>query len=1009
MSVDIVTPLCVRSGYSLVCGTAMPDRLISRACELGHRYLALTDVNGLYGATGFCKLAAESDLNPIIGAQLQEQDVSAVALVASETGYEHLCRIITRIHHRKESTPNQQMVSFPLVSDIAELSEGLHVIVEDGSLARLLVEGGIDRRRIWMGIDPATQSLSHLRRLVGCSRDLHLPLLGMGKALLVEKGDYELGRLLAAIRCGRTYDDPAPGDLPHPNAYLRGGKQLNRELSDFPEAIRNNQRLSEECSSFRLLPRKVVFPGFPCPNGGTPREYLRKLCERGMRDRYGEIPPEAAEARLERELRLIGRLGFAGYFLVVWDIVQYARRRGQTLAGRGSGAGSIVAYTLGITNVCPVTCDIPFERFLHEGREDFPDLDVDFCWRFRDEVIDYAFNRWGEDHVAMVCTHNTFQARSALRETAKAFGFSEEQISRRSDLERDPRLEKISSLSRQLIGLVHLLSVHPGGIVITPGPIDRHVPLQRASKGVLITQYDKDGIEDINLVKLDLLGNRNLSTIRCACELISKRRGKAIDVEKLSQDDPATFALLRSADTIGCNQLESPAMRHLLKSVQPKDTRDVMKVLALIRPGAASVGMKETFIRRRRGLEKVPGGHPQVDAILRETHGVMLYEDDVMLVAAAVTKGSLAEGDRFHKAVQKCSADNERVKLSREFLALSRANGVPDDYAKSLWVQMAKFNAYSFCRAHAASYSLLSYAGAYLKTHYRLEFWTAALNNNQSMYHPRLYVEHAKRGGVRFLLPDVNRSGEEFTIDGGAVRVGLSFVDELGPAGVDRILDERKRREFSHLTDFLYRTALGEAETRSLILCGAFDAFGRTRPALMMELNLFLGSPRDRRGGYRELLSVGVGLPEVARDYTPHRKYVDERRVLGISVREHIMVKFAGMLEGRYDTDSRDLPRCVGKRIRIAGVIEATRTTRTDAGRAMMFLTMDDQYGTFEVTVFPDVYRRAREVIRGYGPYVVTGKVEQQYGVLTITAEHLESVDERKHQIHRRDERIQLC
>ncbi|KPK81332.1 MAG: hypothetical protein AMJ81_10675 [Phycisphaerae bacterium SM23_33] len=694
-------------------------------------------------------------------------------------------------------------------------------------------------------------------------------------------------------------------------------------------------------------------------------------------------------------------MGFSEYFLVVWDIVQYARTGlhqgpgGMPVAGRGSGASSLVAYLLGITNVCPLAFGIPFERFLHERREDFPDLDVDFCWRIRDDVIAYASRRWGADHVAMVCTHNTFQPASAMRETAKAMGLSDEQITRLAEEGFDhEKTESIVRLSRQILHLPHNLSVHPGGIVITPRPIDHHVPIQPAPKGVRITHYDKDGVEAAGLVKLDLLGNRNLSTVRQACELLA-RRGKAVDVEALPPADPATLATLRAGETVGCNQLESPAMRHLLKMLAPSHTRDVMKALALIRPGAASIGMKEVFVRRHRGLERPPPGHPAVDAILADTYGVMLYEDDVMLVAAAMVGGDgagLIQGDRFRRAVQKCRDDRQRLELSREFLTRCRANGVDADFAKSLWVQMAKFNAYSFCRAHAASYAVLAYAGAYLKTHYPLEFWTAALNNNQSMYHPRVYVEQAKRAGIRFLLPDANRSGEEFQVEGGAVRVGLNFVAGLGPAGIETILTARRKCEFAGLTDFLRRAGLEREQARSLVLCGAFDFTGRLRPALMMELDLFFGTRPQPACRGRALLPAEPTIPPVAEDYSPARKYADERRIMGISVRQHIMALYRPGLNGAVDADSRRVPGRVGRRVRIAGVLEAARTAPTRTGGTIMFLTMEDEYGLFEVTVLPGAAASRRAVphaFNRYGPYIVAGAVENQYGSVTFSAQNV--------------------
>ena len=977
MTHETITPLHVWSGYSPLRGPQPLERLVRRAAEIGHGRLALTDTNNLYGATRFHRLAAEAGLRPIVGAEIRDGRNTAVALVASETGYENLCRILTRAHARE---------GFDLLAsdDPAELCEGLYLIVEDASFAAELLSAGVDRSRVYLGVDPGAQAPELLRRLVRGAYRLSIPRVAVGKALFGEPGEYDLVRLLAAMRCGATYDSLSPEELPRAGAALRSGRQLARQLADFPDAIRNNRLLAEECSTFRLLPRKAVFPSFDRLDGLEPQAYLRRLCREGIRRRYGR-PSAAIERRLEKELGMIARRGFSEYFLVVWDIVQYARRRGVPVAGRGSGASSIVAYLLGITNVCPLRFDIPFERFLNARRSDFPDLDIDFCWRIRDDVIDYAFRRWGQAHTAMICTHNTFQARSAFRETAKAFGLSDEQISRldAAEADGDPRLERIGRLSRRILGLLHNLSVHPGGIVIAPRGIDRYVPVQPAPKGVMITQYDKDGVEDVGLVKLDLLGNRSLSTIRHTCDLIARHEGQTVDAESLPPDDAATIATLKAADTVGCNQIESPAMRHLLRAMQPQGAGGLMKALALIRPGAATIGMKETFIRRHRGLEPVPAGLKAVETILRGTCGVMLYEDDVMLVAAAMLGSDLAEADRFRKAVQKCRTDEARLALSREFLQRCRANGVGEPYARSMWVQMAKFNSYSFCRAHAASYAMLAYASAYLKTHYPLEFWTACLNNNQSMYHPRVYVEQAKRTGVRFLLPDVNRSAAEFSIDTDgrnghrAIRIGLNRLHGLGPAGIEAILDARRRRPFQGLTDLLARARLGRDEARALIQCGALDATGRNRPALMMELNLFFSLRPHRPAKQEALLTIGPTIPACLPDYSPARKYAEERKVLGVSTGEHIMALYRPGLVRQVDTLSRELPARIDRDVRIAGVLEAQRTARTQTGRTMMFLTLEDEQGLFEATVFPRKYA-AVGLLDRYGPYVVAGKVQEQ-------------------------------
>ena len=968
-----ITPLRVRSGYSLLRGTMSLEMLVDGAVRAGHSHMALTDLNNLYGAPGFYRLARDAGICPIIGAELCDGAVGLVALVENDIGYRNLCCLITRI---------QCCPDFSLLDSLGEFVGGLHFLIDDADLAGALIDT-VGPKRLWLALAPLVQGPSRVRRLVECAAALGCELIACPTA---PAEDRDVGRLLTAIRIGSTFDAVTDAQLPRPAATLRSPERGGQQFADFPPAIANNIRLARLCGQYQFLPRPAVFPAFECPGGLAPRAHLRQLCRQGVVRRYGRARSDA-EARIDRELSLIESKGFSEYFLVVGDIVQYARGRGAPVAGRGSGASSLVAYLLGITNVCPLTYNIPFERFLNERRADFPDLDIDFCWRIRDEVIDYAFDRWGRDRVAMVSAHNTFKTSSALRETAKAFGYSNAQISQMTpdELGADPR---IGRLARRIVSLPHNLCVHPGGIVITPDPIENYAPLQPSAKGCRIIQYDKRGAKAAGLVKLDLLGNRSLSTIRQACDLVLLRSGEKIDAEALDPSDPETIAMLQSADTVGCNQLESPAMRNLLRAIKPQHMRDVMKALALVRPGAAGGGMKDAFIRRHRGLATVPIVDPKIDSILADSCGVMLYEDDVMLVAAALTGGCLARGDMFRKSVQKCASDAERLELSRDFLRRCKTNGIDDRLARSLWVQMAKFNSYSFCRAHAGSYGRLGYAVAYLKAHWPVEFWTAALNNNQSMYHQRVYVEQAKRMGVRFLPPDVNQSSTEYSTDRDAIRVGLGSIAGLGPAGVQAILDARDQREFDTLTGCVLRTGLARAEARALVLCGAFDFTARTRPALMIELDMAISVRRTSRhrqspGGL--FADDPMRPPADTGDYSPARKYIDQRRILGVSTGPHIMELYRPGLRGDVNATSKDLPARIGTCVAIAGVIEARRKTPAANGREVVFLTMDDEFGLFEATFFPDP--SAAEQFESYGPHIITGKVTEKYGVVSIDME----------------------
>jgi len=1014
--------------------------------------------------------------------------------------------------------------------------------------------------------------------------------------------------------------------LAHPHHALHSPAVIEQLFADLPVAVENAAWLAERCEP-DVLPRGPFIPQARVPAGMTAEQYLWALCRQGLEGRYGResrvesrepeaeerrarvgekeskiagsdarksiphIPfavnlsgpqpstldpqPAAARERLEREMAIITGRKLADYFLVVREVVMFSRERGLPVALRGSGGNCLTAYLVGITDVDPLEYGLPMERFLHEGRENLPDLDIDFCWRVRDRVIEHVFERFGHAHTAMISTHITLQARSAFREVAKVHGLSEAEVSRL--IERLPeRVEElmeeggreegdrvigdrvvgdqviggksspqdhplpitdhrspsspltthhspltnlalILAQARSLIGAPHHLSIHPGGVVITPRPIDHYVPLERSQKGVIITQFEKDAAEAVGLVKFDLLGNRSLSTVaegmRRAVKKAVGSRELAVGGQK-SEDrgqrsavgrepaavsdrhfllptancllpsssyrvpayDKRTAEMLQRGDTIGVGQLESPAMRHLLIMLRPKSLYDVMQALALIRPGAASIGCKELFVERRRRMKPVEVVHPCLEPVLRETYGLMLYEDDAMHVVAAMTGLALGESDRFRKGITKCKTDEDRERWSREFLRRAVEHGVPIEAAKEQWVHIAKFNAYSFCKSHAASYAQLAWAGAYLKAHHPLAFWVAALNNNQGMYEKRVYIEAAKRAGIRVLLPCVNRSGAEFGISGQegdrvigdrvigergtfashrlpitdhrlpsvpAIRIGLNQIAGLSEKTRERILSERERRTYRSLDDLLARVPLGPEEAALLIRCGAADFTGRPRPELMLEAALVGRSATSgrcssagrvnleveevRREGGREwgrraeinhslagcsttrtphssLLtpqpptqlqmfrthdSDRSDLPFLS-DYSPSQRLRDEFELLRVSVGPHLMAVFRSLVPRRL-IDSRALGRSVGRRVTLAGIVATARHAPTKNGDTMQFVTLEDEYGVFEVTLFPDLC--SRQPYLRLGPYVVEGDVENQYGVVTVTARRFDLFD----------------
>ncbi len=1078
------TPLHVHSHYSLLEGVDSPDVLLRRAAACGYQALALTDSNNLYGAVPFMEAARRHGIRPILGACLraphpnpppqggrEKREMSGkrvTVLIADSTGYQSLCRILSRLHLQENPS---------LLDLLVENPQGLHVLVDDAALVDRLIEAF--GSRLWLEVvRPPTSPPSPVGEGLGRGGERALleagrrrgvqPIASVAAHFATPEG-YPTFRLLTAVRQGLLLEQ-VPARLPiTPAHHLVDVETLYQRFRDLPEAVVNTERLAEQCRS-DVLPRGIVLPAPRVPHAHDALSYLRLLCERGLRRRLTSppVPPRSGEGsspfplreggwgvrsgrgraggeadrqRLAEELHIIQQRGLAGYFLVVRQIAREARRRNFSMALRGSAGNSLICYLLGITDVDPLRFELPLERFLHAGRLDLPDIDLDFDWRERDEMIASVFARYGAAHTAMISSHLFLQPRSAFREAAKVHGLSNEQISQviesllqRVDALRDPgaaRLETVPKTfpleperwprlladARRLLDRPRHLSVHPGGIVLTPGPIEDYVPLQRAAKGVVITQFEKDAVEQIGLVKIDLLGNRALSTVSEARRRLDPTSRK-IASTATDRIDPRTVELLQRGDTLGVNQLESPAMRHLLIQMQPRNMLDVIQALALIRPGAASIGAKEKFIRRRRGLEPVQHLHPFLEPLLRDSCGLMLYEDDALRVVQALTGLSAPEADRFRKQITKSETSEEITALSKAFLAACDRNGIDRPSAEETWVQLATFNSYSFCRSHSISYGMIAWEAAFLKAHFPLVFWTAALNNNQGMYPRRLYVEAAKNSGIPFVLPCVNRSQREFAIEGGGkgwhafaapegitsaddfpgaakawhpsaiegsgIRSGLGCIRSLDEATMESILADRQRRgPYQGLVDFQRRINAGPEALALLIQVGALDFTNQPRASLMLEAALEEDQPE--RSLFADAATGCEPWPFdwMPANYSQVRQWKEEWERLGFLAGPPVMELFRPFLpKGLHD--SRRLRSLLGRPIRLAGLVATGRYTETKNGEEMQFITLEDEWGLVDVTLFPRICPPLAHL--GMGPYLVEGEVEEQYGVLTITA-----------------------
>jgi DNA-directed DNA polymerase III PolC len=701
--------LNVHTNYSLLSGAGRVEELLGRAREMGSDALAITDTNGLYGAMLFLSKARELGIKPILGAQFECDSGVAVCLASDREGYSNLCRVITARHLDE---------SFSLADALVRWQEGLFILTPDVALLRRLA-GRIRDGRLFHEIqyysDPTEEIFPDI------------PPIATNNVHFVSPDGREMHRLLTAIRKNKLLSEVMPNEMAPPDAWLKSADEMLRRFSGSRigrEAVANTRRIADACN-LELETGKPIFPQFfslkdipPELAGETPRTALRKLALQGMHERYPLPSPEVFK-RLDYELAVIDDLHFSEYFLIVWDIVNFALRKNIPIVGRGSAANSLVAYCLGITSADPLAHNLYFERFLNRSRRDCPDIDLDLCWRRRDEVLNYVYERHGADHVAMGSNHNTYQARSAFRDVARVFGLPIEEINRLSamlpsysaesirdakelfpesrdfPLDREP-YRTLVARAEALDGFPRHLSIHSGGIVIGDRPLTHYLPLERSTKGLVVTQYEMNGVEAVGLVKIDLLGHRSLSVIADTVEAVKKNWSVGIELPGIPDGDRATAALLRAGRTIGCFQIESPGMRSLLQMIHAENRLDVIHALSLIRPGPSGSGMKERFVRRRLGEEPTVFLDPRLEKVLGDTYGVMLFQEDILKVAAVIAGFTLEEGDALRQAISKKRSPERMAALQQRFMHGAAACGVRRETAEEIWKLMQNFASYSY-------------------------------------------------------------------------------------------------------------------------------------------------------------------------------------------------------------------------------------------------------------------------------------------------------------------------
>jgi error-prone DNA polymerase len=850
--------------------------------------------------------------------------------------------------------------------------------------------------------------------LVKLAKDLNLGYVATNNIHYATREGHRLHDVLTCIRNRTTLDKCAALGL-NSELHLKSSKEMTELFQDYPEAIANTITIAEKCSA-NLDFSQYRFPDFPLPEGETAARYLAKLCWQKIHKKYANINPEI-EAKVNYELNLIEKLSLSGYFLVVWDIMDYAERNGIPAQGRGSAANSILAYILGITRVDPIKNKLFLGRFLNEEMSSVPDIDVDVSTAHREKLIQYVYEKYEPEHVAMVCTYVTFQARNAIREVGKALGMPPDLIDRMAKsvsvydakgIEQDlaglkefesyfsfAPWQQFTSLCREIADSPRHLSIHNGGMIISSRTLSEIVPLEKATMpGRIVCQWDKDDIADSGLIKVDLLGLRMLSLIHEACQLAEENRRTKLDLDRLPLDDKEVYDMICRGDTIGVFQVESRAQLQTLPQTKPHSIEDLTIEVALIRPGPLQGDMVHPYIRRRNHLEKVTYLHPKLKPILEDTLGIILFQEQVIQVATAIADFTPGEADSLRRAMTRKKPKMAMDEMRQKFIEGAKGNGVDNDKASRIFQALEGFAEYGFCKSHAAGFALLCYQSAWLKRHYPVEFYCALLNNQpMGFYSPEVIVRDAKRHGIEVLPADINKSSDRCTIEDGRIRLGFRYIKEMRKKAINQIIAERQNAPYVSFDDFYSRVRPARKPIENLILAGAFDSFGCQRRQLLWRFG-----PLEKKCPTELPLEFGdirVSLP----DFTDLEEMKADYEVQGLSTKYHPMHALRRVISRDGLLKSSEVARLPSNaRVRVAGYVITRQRPPTAKGFA--FMTLEDEDGMLNVIIKPDVYYKYRQVFKLEPLILVQGKIQRQNDVLNIIADTLiRPCEEREKQI----------
>lgn len=1050
------------SQYSLLDAASKVQQLVRRAVELQFPALAITDHGNLFGAISFYEEAMKQGVKPIIGIEayiapqsrfdktahgIKEASHHITLLCKNETGYSNLLKLTTasylegfyyrpRIDKELLRQYHEGLIALsgclkgevPHYTWMEQLDKARQAIRE---LIDIFGKDNFYLELMDQGIEAQRKLAEHYPKF---AKEFGIKLVATNDCHYIHRTDAQVHDALICIGTGSNISDEDRMRYQGDNFYLKSAKEMNELFIAFPEAIKTTLEIAEKCN-LELDFKKTHLPKFTPPDKKTPDAYLEELCHQFLSEKINGKIPEEYKKRLEYELSVIRKIGFTGYFLVVWDFIRFARENKIPVGpGRGSAAGSLVAYALGITTIDPIVHGLIFERFLNPDRISMPDIDIDFCYERRDEVIEYVRKKYGQESVAHIVTFGTMAARAAIRDVGRVMGMSYQEVDKLAKLipaelemtieralQMEPRLrdlaasdERVKQLletSKALEGLARHASTHAAGIVISDGPLHEYCPLFK-SNDQITTQYDMEAVEKIGLLKMDFLGLRTLTVIDEACKIVSRTHKLNLSIEKIPLDDKLTYDMLSKGDAIGVFQLESSGMRDLLKKMKPTRFADLVALLALYRPGPLGSGMVDDFIKRMHDPSHIKYDHPALEPILKETYGIILYQEQVMQIVSALAGFSLAKADSLRRAMgKKIPEIMEREKKS--FIDGAVKNKVNSRTAEKIWNLIEYFSGYGFNKSHSTAYAFISYQTAYLKANYPVEFMAALLTSEKDNTDKIVrYIEECKRIGIATLSPSVNESFSEFSCAEKTIRFGLSAVKNVGLTAVESIIAARNAKgPFKSLQDFCERVDLRLCNRKvleSLIKCGAFDDLKLKRSQLfsMVDYVLDIGykvqherqkgqlSLMDQLGDFSESDSQSIKVPDIE-EWPESQLLGYERELIGFYISAHPLAKHEKLLRTYATVTTSNLSELKDQEeLTIGGIVNTIKEITTKRGDRMAFVGLEDLDGRCEVVIFPELFKSSVNLLQKDVAIFIRGKVNAREDTPKVIAEEVIPIED---------------